>query len=49
MIPKPWNKFEKSILPDNGYSIYYQKTVPGQWLVSKTMPVFKNKGNKNDI
>ena len=29
--------------------IYYQKTVPGQWLVSKTIPVFKNKGDKNDI
>ena len=25
--------------------IYYQKTVPGQWLVSKTIPVYKNKGN----
>ena len=29
--------------------IYYQRSVPGQWLVSKTMPVFKNKGSKNDI
>ena len=29
--------------------IYYQKTVPGQWLVSKTIPVFKNKGDKNDM
>ena len=25
--------------------IYYQKTIPGQWLVSKTIPVYKNKGN----
>ena len=29
--------------------IYHQKAVPGQWLVSKTIPVFKNKGNKSDI
>ena len=29
--------------------IYYQKTVPGQWLVSKNIPIFKNKGDKNDI
>ena len=29
--------------------IYYHKTVPGQWLVSKTMPIFKNKGSKNEI
>ena len=29
--------------------IYYQKSVPGQWLVSKTMPIFKSKGSINDI
>ena len=29
--------------------IYHQKAAPGQWLVSKTIPVFKNKGNKSDI
>ena len=23
--------------------------VPGQWLVSKTIPVFKNKGDRKDI
>ena len=28
--------------------IYDQVKVPGQWLVYKTIPVFKNKGNKKD-
>jgi hypothetical protein len=29
--------------------IYNQKTVPEQWLVSKTLPVFKNKGLASNI
>ena len=29
--------------------IYYQKTVPDQWLVAKTIPVFKNKGDTKSI
>ena len=29
--------------------IYTQKEVPEQWLVSKTIPVFKNKGDTKDI
>ena len=29
--------------------IYEQVTVPSQWLVSKTIPVYKNKGDKKDI
>jgi hypothetical protein len=29
--------------------IYQQKTIPDQWLVAKTLPVFKNKGDKKDI
>ena len=29
--------------------IYHQKTVPDQWLVAKTIPVFKNKGDSNSI
>ena len=29
--------------------VYVQKTIPGQWLVAKTIPVFKNKGDKKDI
>ena len=29
--------------------IYNQKTIPEQWLVSKTLPVFKNKGSANNI
>ena len=29
--------------------IYKEKKVPDQWLVAKTFPVFKNKGNKKDI
>ena len=29
--------------------IYHEKRVPDQWLVAKTIPVFKNKGNKKDI
>jgi hypothetical protein len=24
--------------------IYYKKTIPGQWLISKTVPVYKNEG-----
>jgi hypothetical protein len=26
--------------------IYHQKIIPKQWLVAKTIPVFKNKGDK---
>jgi hypothetical protein len=29
--------------------IYMQRTIPGQWLVAKTIPVYKNKGDKKDI
>ena len=29
--------------------IYDECTVPAQWLVSKTIPIYKNKGEKNDI
>ena len=29
--------------------IYYQQSIPGQWLISKTIPVFKNKGDKKNI
>ena len=29
--------------------IYAQMKVPEQWLVSKTIPVFKNKGDPKDI
>ena len=29
--------------------IYNQKTVPDQWLVAKTIPIFKNKGEKNKM
>ena len=29
--------------------IYISKQIPHQWLVSKTIPVFKNKGNPKDI
>ena len=29
--------------------IYLTKSIPKQWLVSKTIPVFKNKGNSKDI
>ena len=29
--------------------IYHEKNVPDQWLVAKTIPVYKNKGNKKDI
>ena len=29
--------------------IYYQRSLPDQWLVSKTIPVFKNKGDKKVI
>ena len=29
--------------------IYHQKTVPDQWLVAKTIPVFKNKGDSKSI
>jgi hypothetical protein len=29
--------------------IYRERSVPDQWLVAKTIPVYKNKGNKKDI
>ena len=29
--------------------IYTEKDVPDQWRVSKTIPVFKGKGSRNDI
>ena len=29
--------------------IYLEKNVPKQWLISKTIPVFKNKGQRKDI
>lgn len=29
--------------------IYTEKSVPDQWLVSKTIPVYKNKGSKKDV
>jgi hypothetical protein len=29
--------------------IYQDKTVPDQWLIAKTIPVFKNKGDINQI
>ena len=29
--------------------VYYQRAVSKQWLVSKTMPIFKNKGEKKEI
>ncbi len=29
--------------------IYMQKSIPGQWRVAKTIPVYKNKGDKKDI
>ena len=29
--------------------IYISKQIPHQWLVSKTIPVFKNKGKPKDI
>jgi hypothetical protein len=29
--------------------IYHQKCIPEQWLVAKTIPVFKNKGDKKNI
>lgn len=29
--------------------IYHQKCIPDQWLVAKTIPVFKNKGEKKDV
>ena len=31
------------------HKIYHEKTIPGQWLISKTIPVFKNKGEKKNI
>ncbi len=29
--------------------IYEQKQVPAQWLVAKTVPILKNKGDPKDI
>jgi hypothetical protein len=29
--------------------IYFEKTIPDQWLIAKTTPIFKNKGDVNDI
>ena len=29
--------------------IYYEKKIPDQWLIAKTTPIFKNKGDINDI
>jgi hypothetical protein len=29
--------------------IYYQRNVTQQWLIAKTIPVYKNKGEKNSI
>ena len=29
--------------------IYSQRSIPSQWLVAKTIPVYKNKGDKKDI
>ena len=29
--------------------IYHEKSIPEQWLVSKTIPVYKNKGEKKNI
>ena len=29
--------------------IYINKKIPDQWLISKTIPIFKNKGDKKDI
>ena len=29
--------------------IYQERAIPGQWLISKTIPVFKNKGDKKNI
>ena len=29
--------------------IYQEKAIPGQWLISKTIPVYKNKGDKKNI
>ena len=42
---------ESLCTPFNGLfkRIYEQSTVPAQWLVSKTIPIFKNKGDKKDI
>jgi hypothetical protein len=28
--------------------IYQEKRVPGQWLIAKTMPIYKNKGQTKD-
>ena len=29
--------------------IYHEKAIPGQWLIAKTIPIFKNKGEKKNI
>jgi hypothetical protein len=29
--------------------IYEEKTIPEQWLVAKTLPVYKKKGNTKDM
>ena len=29
--------------------IYYEKAIPGQWLIAKTIPIYKNKGEKKNI
>jgi hypothetical protein len=29
--------------------IYNKKSIPGQWLIAKTIPIFKNKGEKKNI
>ena len=29
--------------------VYSEKLVPSQWLVSKTIPIYKNKGDKNEM